>query len=84
MSWVDWHSNGGYAGWDEEPRERHSYFGIAVAGTARLTVTTTDGVERDVRITPWNGAYVVAAPGTHSTLTGYDAQGNVLGGFSSA
>ena len=37
---------------------------------------------RDVRITPWNGAYVVVAAALNSTLTGYDADGNVLGTFS--
>ena len=79
LDWVDWASFGGVGGWDEEPRERHSYFGIAVTGTMRLTVTTEDGRERDVPITPWCGAWVVAAPGRHSTLTGYDATGSVLG-----
>jgi hypothetical protein len=81
IDWVDWGTDGGNAGWDEEPRDRHSYCGIAPVGTARLTVTT-NGDTRDVRITPWNGAYVVVAAGLNSTLTGYDTEGNVLGTIS--
>jgi hypothetical protein len=56
----------------DEPRQRRSYFGIAPVHAARLTVTAADGCERELRVTPWNGAFVVASPGTHSTLTGYD------------
>jgi hypothetical protein len=79
VEWIDWVSNGGHAIWDQEPRERHSYFGIAPAHTTRLSVMTTDGRTRDVAITPWNGAWVVAATGVRSTLVGYDAAGAVLG-----
>jgi len=35
-------------------------------------VTAEDRCERKLRVTPWNGAFVVASPGTHSALTGYD------------
>ena len=83
LDWLDWVSNGGWGEWEDQPRERHSCFGIVPVRTARLTVTTVDGSERDVRITPWNGAYVVVAPGPHSVLTGYDVDGNVLGTLSS-
>jgi hypothetical protein len=82
--WLDWGSNGGWGEWEDEPRRRHSAFGIAPVHTARITVTTVDGSERDLRITPWNGAYVMVAPGPRSTLTGYDAQGRVLGTFTSS
>jgi hypothetical protein len=71
---ADWVAWTGHDAWDGE---RHSSFGIAAARTARLTVTTPDGGERDVAITPWNGAYVVVA--AHSTLTGYSADGTVFG-----
>jgi hypothetical protein len=83
LDWLDWGSNGGWAHWEDEPRERHSCFGIVPVRTARLTVTSVDGHQRGVRITPWNGAYVVVVPGPHSTLTGYDIDGNVLGTLSS-
>ncbi len=83
LDWLDWGSNGGWGEWEDEPRERHSSFGIAPVRTTRLTLTTVDGNEREVRITPWNGAYVVVAPGPHSTLTGYDIDGDVLGTLSS-
>jgi hypothetical protein len=78
--WVAWATNGGNGRWDDEPYDRHSYCGVAPVGTARLTVTT-NGATRDVRITSWNGAYVVVASGLNSTLTGYGADGNVLGTF---
>jgi hypothetical protein len=65
--------------WEQEPRERHSYFGIAPAGTTRLSVTTPDGRTRDVAITTWNGAWVVVAPGITSTLVGRNDAGLVLG-----
>jgi hypothetical protein len=81
IDWVEWGTDGGNAGWDEEPRDRHSYCGIASVETARLTVTS-NGETRDVRITPWNGAYVVVATGLNSTLTGYDIDGTVLGTIS--
>jgi len=68
--WVDWMC--------DSPEliygDRHSFFGVAAAQTARLTV---DG--RDVPITPWNGAFVATAPGERSVLTGYAADGSVLG-----
>jgi hypothetical protein len=32
-----------------------------------------------VQITAWNGAFIVASPGTSSTLSGSDRQGNLLG-----
>jgi hypothetical protein len=82
LGWLDWLSFGGAPEWDDEPRRRQSYFGIAPVQTARLTVTAEDGCERELRITPWNGAFVVVSPGTHSTLTGFDLQGNVLGTLS--
>ena len=77
--WVDWVSFGGAHEWEEEPRRRPSYFGIAPVRTTRLTVTSKDGRERALQITPWNGAFVVVSPGTSSTLTGSDAHGDVLG-----
>jgi hypothetical protein len=79
--WIDWHSNSG-VGWSEEHGEMHSYFGIAPVTTARLTVTPAAGSERDIRITPFNGAYVVAVAGSESTLTGYSPEGSRLGAFS--
>lgn len=82
LDWLDWLSFGGAAEWDDEPRRRQSYFGIAPVQTARLTVTAEDGCERELRVTPWNGAFVVASPGTHSALTGYDVEDNVLGTLS--
>ncbi|HEY6759923.1 MAG TPA: hypothetical protein VI318_10545 [Baekduia sp.] len=81
--WCDWHSNGGLGEWtDDPPEERHTFFGIAPAGTARLTVTDAEGSARDLLITPWNGAYVAVVAGAHSTLTGYDRRGDVLGSLS--
>jgi hypothetical protein len=79
MRWIDWASDGGYGIWEQEPRERHSYFGIAPVGTAGLSVTMPDGRARDVAITPWNGAWVVVAPGATSTLVGRDAGSAILG-----
>jgi hypothetical protein len=38
-----------------------------------------DGRERDLRITPWCGAYVGVVAGATATLTGYGAEGRVLG-----
>ncbi len=77
--WIEWGSHGGSSVWEEEPRERHSYFGVAPAGTARLSVTTPDGRPRDVAITPWNGAWVVVVAGPTSTLTGRDSNGAIIG-----
>lgn len=81
--WIDWHSNGPHFGFgvgDDGAEEwRHSFFGIAPAGTARLVLADEHGRERDLRITPFNGAYVAYLRGTRSTLTGYDAGGAVLG-----
>jgi hypothetical protein len=79
--WIEWHSNGGVGGWDEEPRTRFSFFGVAPTGTDRLTVRDEDGHERDLRITPWNGAYVAVVAGETATLTGYDASGHLLGAY---
>jgi hypothetical protein len=81
--WCDWHSNGGLGGWSEDdpPEWRHTFFGIAPAGTARLTVTDETSRTRDLQITPWNGAYIAIVAGAHSMLTGYDDRGNVLGSF---
>jgi hypothetical protein len=81
--WCDWHCNGGANGWgdDDPPPWRHTFFGIAPVGTARLTVTDEAGRTRDLQITPWNGAYVAIVAGAHSTLTGYDDAGNRLGSF---
>ena len=79
VAWLDWVSFGGAGCWTDAPEERHSFFGIAPAGTERLTVTAAGDREREVPITPWNGAWVVVAPGRQSTLTGYDAGGDVLG-----
>jgi hypothetical protein len=80
--WCDWHTNGGAGEWpnDEQPW-RHTFFGIAPVSTARLTVADDTGRERDLRITPWNGAYVAVVAGVHSTLTGYAADGRRLGAF---
>jgi hypothetical protein len=78
-AWIDWRSDGGRGEWDAHPMHRHSYFGTAPTTTDRLTVTTDDDRTRDVAITPWSGAWIVVAPGTASTLTGYDATGAVLG-----
>jgi hypothetical protein len=58
---------------------RHTFFGIAPAGTARLTVTDEAGRTRDLPITAWNGAYVAVVAGARSTLTGYDERGERLG-----
>jgi hypothetical protein len=44
---------------EAEPHARLSFFGIAPVGTERLTVRV-DGRERELRITPWNGAYRAA------------------------
>jgi hypothetical protein len=77
--WIAWHSNGGADEWDDEPRRRFSFFGVAPTGTERLTVRGEDGRERDLRITPWNGAYVAVVAGATATLTGYDADGRRLG-----
>ena len=41
--WSVWGTDGGNGGWDEEPRDRHSYCGIAPTGTARLTVSWDGG-----------------------------------------
>jgi hypothetical protein len=79
--WVDWHSNSG-VWWSEEHGSLHSYFGIAPRTTARLTMTPAGGSERDIRITRFNGAYVVAVAGSESTLTGYSPEGSRLGTIS--
>jgi hypothetical protein len=52
--WCDWHSNGGAGDWGDQDQDpwRHTFFGIAPTGTARLTVTDEAGRERDLRITP--------------------------------
>lgn len=83
LSWCDWHTNGGAGHWGDEDEDpwRHTFFGIAPAGTARLTVTDESGRERDLRVTPWNGAYVAVVSGLRSTLTGYDERGRILGSF---
>jgi hypothetical protein len=44
-----------------------------------LTVRGEDGPERDLRITPWCGAYVAVVAGATAKLTGYDAAGRRLG-----
>lgn len=82
-AWCDWHSNGGLGEWggDDLPQWRHTFFGLAPSGTARLTVTDETGATRDLPITPWNGAYVAVVAGAHSTLTGFDQDGHVLGSF---
>jgi hypothetical protein len=82
VEWVDWLSFGGAPEWDEEPRRRQSYFGVAPTRTARLTATTEDGTVRELEITPWSGAFVAVNPGTRSSLTGYDATGVELGSMS--
>lgn len=81
--WCDWHTNGGLGGWgeDDPPAWRHTLFGIAPEGTARLTVTDETGTTRDLRITPWNGAYVAIVAGVRSTLTGCGERGERLGAF---
>ncbi|RKQ94014.1 hypothetical protein C8N24_3890 [Solirubrobacter pauli] len=70
---IEWVSFGGVSGWDDEPKQRHSYFGIAGTDIARLAIGTCE-----VPITPWCGAWVVIAPGDASTLTAYDAAGVVV------
>jgi hypothetical protein len=78
--WVQWHSNGGLA-----QRGKHDYltsfFGIAPATTGRLTVTPGGGEERELRVTPYNGAYVAAVPAPSWILTGYSVDGQRLGEF---
>lgn len=76
VQWVDWLSVGGSAEWVDPPRQRQA------VRTTRLTVTADDGPERELRITPWSGTFVVADPGPRSTLTGYDVAGNLLGALS--
>ena len=44
--------------------------------------TGCPSAERELRVTPWNGAFVVASPGTHSALAGYDVEDNVPGTLS--
>jgi hypothetical protein len=82
-AWFDWHSNGGLGGdserMGEPPRYRHMFFGIAPAGTVRLTVTDATARERDLTITPWCGAYVATVEGPFSRLTGYGDNGQELG-----
>lgn len=83
VGWCDWASTGDVGGWSEDdpPTWRHTFFGIAPTGTARLTVTDETGRTRELQITPWNGAYVAMVAGVHSTLTGYDGRGRELGSF---
>jgi len=84
-AWFDWHSNGGLGDYSERigdpPRYRHMFFGIAPAGTARLTVTDETARARDLTVTPWCGAYVATVEGAFSRLTGYDGNGQQLGSF---
>ena len=65
----------------DAPRTRFSFFGVAPAGSERLTVRDEEGHERDLRITPWNGAYVAAVAGETATLSGYDVSGHLLGAY---
>jgi hypothetical protein len=76
--WLDWHSNDGLR---ERGTHRYltSFFGIAPAATARLTVTPAGGAERDLRISAVSGAYVAAIPAAAWTLTGYGVDGERLG-----
>lgn len=76
--WLDWGSNCGLMGWGDGDF-RLMCFGIAPVGTARMTITDGTGRERDLRITPWNGAFVAVVRGTSHVLTGYDASDRVLG-----
>jgi hypothetical protein len=53
---------------------------VATAATSWPSSTTPRiATSPDHSGTPWNGAFVVTRPRTHSTLTGYDAEDNVLG-----
>lgn len=72
--WVDWMCDSPALVFGNESLERRSFFGIAPIETARLTVAG-----RDVPITPWSGAFVATAPSGHCELTGYAADGTVLG-----
>jgi len=76
--WIHWHSNGGISR-GRDGRWSHDYFGIAPVTTARLVITTDEGHERDLPITPWNGAYATTVMARSSTLTGLAADGRVLG-----
>jgi hypothetical protein len=76
--WTDWPSNGNLLGW-EDGFTAHTCFGIAPTRTARVTIAGADGRERDLRITPWCGAYVAVVRGETSTLTGYGHDGAALG-----
>src|SRR4051794_17461615 len=81
LSWLAWPSGGGASGGDEADPDpwRHTFFGIAPQSTDRLTVDDGSGRERDLQITPWNGAYVAVVSGLQSKLTGYAADGHRLG-----
>ncbi len=79
--WVQWHTNGPTGVWEQEPRQRFSFFGIAPVETKHLTVRDAHGGERALRITAFNGAYVAVVAGEEATLTGYDAHGRPLGAF---
>jgi hypothetical protein len=72
--WVEWMCDSGPLIFGDEQLDRHSFFGVAAAGTARLTVNG-----RDVPITAWNGAFAATAPGEDSVLVGYAADGTELG-----
>jgi len=80
-NWVHWHTNGPVGIWEQEPRQRISFFGVAPMETERLVVRSKDGRERALRITAWNGAYVAVVAGDTATLTGYGANGRRLGAF---
>jgi len=79
LPWIDWHSNGPLM--PHETGCLHSYFGVAPVTTTRLTVSAGGGAERDLRITRGNGAYVAVVSGRSSTLSGYGADGRLLGQF---
>jgi hypothetical protein len=73
-SWVDWMSDSGPLVYGDQVLERYAFFGIASTRTARLTVD-----DRELTITPWNGAFVATTPREDSVITGYAADGTLLG-----
>jgi hypothetical protein len=80
--WLLWASDGGLGDWGhDEPPRRHSFFGIAPASTTRLSLMDDGDRERDLHITPWNGAFIAFVDGWYSKLTGYGADGQMLGSF---
>jgi hypothetical protein len=78
LPWVDWLLPGG-AGWSDEHGWSHLLWGIAPTATHRLTIQSAGKPERDLQITPFSGAFVVAVPSASSVLSGYDQAGRRIG-----